>query len=140
MSSLPREIRTGESSSSPLTRSPSCPPSPGRSGQVSPPWTLMSEHAAIVIRILHMLEAVLPCRIFMQYQRRCSTDEAKLVDRLSRASTTTQADYDQLRHLHIQTPKGPFITWLSKKCRDILYRCWTAEGKGCAMMNVTYGK
>jgi hypothetical protein len=26
------------------------------------------------------------------------------------------------------------------KCRDILYRCWTEEGKGCVMMNVTYGK
>jgi hypothetical protein len=72
-----------------------------------------NEHAAIVIRILHMLEAVLPCRIFIQYQRRCSTDEAKLVDRLSRASTTSQADYDRLNHLHVHTPKGPFITWLS---------------------------
>ncbi len=37
MSSLTTEIRTGESSSSPWTRSPSCPPSPRRSGRVSPP-------------------------------------------------------------------------------------------------------
>jgi hypothetical protein len=72
-----------------------------------------NEHAAIVIRILHMLEAALPCRIFIQYQRRCSTDEAKLVDRLSRTSTTTKDDYAQLCHLQVQSPQGPFITWLA---------------------------
>ncbi len=73
-----------------------------------------NEHAAIVLRTLHMLEAILPCRIFIQYQRRCSTEAAKLVDRLSRQSTTTPEDYEQLQHLHIHTPKGPFIDWLSQ--------------------------
>jgi hypothetical protein len=77
-----------------------------------------NEHAAIVLRTLHMLEASLPCRIFMQYQRRCSTDEAKLVDRLSRTSTTTPEDYVQLSHLHIHTPRGPFVDWLSNPTLD----------------------
>jgi len=77
-----------------------------------------NEYAAIVLRILHMLEAALPCRIFIQYHRRCSTDEAKLVDRLSRKSTTTPEDYSQLQHLPIKTPQGPFVTWLSSPDLD----------------------
>jgi hypothetical protein len=73
-----------------------------------------NEHAAIVIRILHMLEAVLSCRIFIAYQRRCSTTAARLVDRLSRSSTSTEDDHRQIRNVTNHTPTGPVIDWLSE--------------------------
>jgi uncharacterized protein YcnI len=39
-----------------------------------------------------MLEGALPCRIFVQYVKRCSTLVAILVDKVSRGSTTTQLE------------------------------------------------
>jgi hypothetical protein len=47
MSSLTREIRTAEYSSTPRTKCPSCPPSPGKSGQVSPPPHPLDQEARI---------------------------------------------------------------------------------------------
>ncbi len=76
------------------------------------------QYVSIFIQTLHMLEAALPCRIFTQYVKRCSTPEAILVDKLSRASTTDPTALAKIAHLKTVTPQGPLAAWLRNPSAD----------------------
>jgi hypothetical protein len=71
-----------------------------------------SAFVSILVQALHLCEFILPCCIYVTHIPRCSTSQASLADRLSRYSTTTEKDLQQLQHLPIQHPAGPLMTWL----------------------------
>jgi hypothetical protein len=50
------------------------------------------ECASIIVRTLHLISLYLCCNIHIEHLPRLSTDEACMVDRLSRASTTSVSD------------------------------------------------
>ena len=67
---------------------------------------------SIVLRTLHILEAALPCKIYISHLPRVSTRAAVLADNLSRKSTTSLADKQVLTHPNPALPKL-FLDWLS---------------------------
>ena len=67
---------------------------------------------SIVLRTLHILEAALPCKIYISHLPRASTRAAVLADNLSRKSTTSLADKQVLTHPNPALPKL-FLDWLS---------------------------
>ena len=77
-----------------------------------------------VIRALHVIEARLECKIFVEYMRRCSTPMAALADRLTRETSTTDED----RRLSLRTgwhaPHGAMAEWLKDPRAD-----WTLGEK-----------
>ncbi len=77
-----------------------------------------SKFTSILVQTLHILEATLPCRIFVQHTKRCSTTPAKLVDKLSRTSTTDQMALEATQHLHCYQPQGPLLQWLEDPVLD----------------------
>jgi hypothetical protein len=81
-------------------------------------------YTTMFLQTLHMIEAVLPCRIFIQHQRRRSTGPAELVDNLSRKSTTTALDRSKLGHLPVHQPLQPLKGWLDNPTVD-----WDLPGK-----------
>jgi hypothetical protein len=70
------------------------------------------EKTATIIQALHILEALLPCKIFVEHQHRRSTKEAVLADNLTRISTTTTEVKNQIKHLKFFHPKSPINQWL----------------------------
>jgi hypothetical protein len=70
------------------------------------------EKTATIIQTLHILEALLPCKIFVEHQLRRSTKEAVLADNLTRISTTTTDVKNQIKHLKFYHPKSPLNPWL----------------------------
>jgi hypothetical protein len=76
------------------------------------------QHASILLRCLHVLEARLECRIYVQHARRMFSPMAVLVDRLSRSATTTELELDQIKHLRWHVPGGPLTTWLEDPVLD----------------------
>jgi hypothetical protein len=77
-----------------------------------------SELVSILLQVLHLCEYVLPCRIYLNHVPRCSNPTASMVDRLSRSSTTTEADLSLLKHLELCRPTGPLLQWLQKPTPD----------------------
>jgi len=73
--------------------------------------------ASILIRCLHVLEAYLPCRIYIEHIPRMSNSLATLVDSLTRDVTTT---IDMKKFLTHPDPKIPkcFANWLEKPIAD----------------------
>ncbi len=53
----------------------------------------------VLFRALHLLDAKLECKIFVEHMRRMSTPEAELADHLTHASTTTAEDWSKIEHL-----------------------------------------
>jgi hypothetical protein len=76
------------------------------------------QHASLLVRCLHVIEAFLECRIFVEHVKRMSTDMAVLADHLSRESTTTAADLACIQHLHWHELEGPLKDWLSNPVLD----------------------
>jgi len=66
---------------------------------------------SIIIRTLHILEAYLPCKIFVSHLPRVSTPSAATADRLTRSSTTTASDRRLLTHNFNHFPQ-PFLKWI----------------------------
>ena len=64
------------------------------------------EETLILIRCLHILEAFLECRIFVEHVKRRSNKMATLVDNLSRESSTTAEDLEQIQGLQWHSPQG----------------------------------
>ena len=64
------------------------------------------EETSILIRCLHILEAFLECRIFVEHVKRRSNKMATLVDNLSRESSTTAEDLEQIQGLQWHSPQG----------------------------------
>jgi len=73
--------------------------------------------ASILIRCLHVLEAYLPCKIYIEHVPRMSNSLAKLVDSLTRDSTTTMDMKMYLSHPVPSIPKC-FENWLNKPITD----------------------
>jgi hypothetical protein len=67
--------------------------------------------ASILLRTLHIMEAFIPCRIHVEHLPRISNKAAKLVDNLSRKSTSSTTDLSHLTHTEKDLPK-PFQDWL----------------------------
>ena len=64
------------------------------------------DETSILIRCLHILEAFLECRIFVEHVKRRSNKMATLVDNLSRESSTTAEDLEQIQGLQWHSPQG----------------------------------
>jgi hypothetical protein len=77
-----------------------------------------SEWVSIIIQTLHIMEAALPCRIYVQHVPRCSTGPATLADALSRETTTTPPQSAKIMHLPICEPQGPLLSWLQSPIPD----------------------
>ena len=77
-----------------------------------------SELVSVFVQCLHVLEAALECRIFLEHSPRRSSLETILVDNLSRRSTTSPDDLLLLTDaLHYQ-PRGPLLDWLLSPTPD----------------------
>jgi hypothetical protein len=77
-----------------------------------------NETMAIFILTLHLLEALLPCRIYVHYMKRCSNTPAKVVDQLSRTSTTTKTTWNDIHNIIPSPIDGPLQTWLEHPTPD----------------------
>jgi hypothetical protein len=67
---------------------------------------------SLLIRVLHVIEAFLCCKIYVTHVKRMSTDMAVLADHLSRETTITPADYEAVSHVEIDRPWGRLGKWL----------------------------
>jgi hypothetical protein len=77
-----------------------------------------NETMAIFIQTLHLLEAMLPCRIYVHYLKRCSTTPARIVDQLSRTSTTTETTWREIDYITPAVIDGPLLDWLQHPTPD----------------------
>jgi len=73
--------------------------------------------ASILIRCLHVLEAYLPCKIYIEHLPRMSNSLASLVDGLTRDVTTTDDMKKYLTHPQPNIPEC-FRMWLEKPIAD----------------------
>jgi hypothetical protein len=77
------------------------------------------EKLSLFIQTLHVIEAALPCKIYVDHVPRCSTPLAKLADALTRKSTIPANFFQKYRHLKIHKPrsvlnnmlKNPYLDW-----------------------------
>ena len=66
---------------------------------------------AILIQTLHIFEAAIPCRIFMEHVKRRSNHMAILADNLSRINTTTIVEKRNLAYSPTFHIDGPITDW-----------------------------
>ena len=76
------------------------------------------EETSILIRCLHVLEAFLECRLFVEHVKRRSNKMAILVDNLSRESSATTDDLQKIQGLQWHSPQGALNKWLSNPGLD----------------------
>jgi hypothetical protein len=75
--------------------------------------------ASILIRTLHILTGLLSCIIHFEHLPRLSNDSARLVDRLSRVSTTLDSDTLLLSSFSSDTERlMPLVNWLKDPWKD----------------------
>jgi hypothetical protein len=67
---------------------------------------------SLLIRVLHVIEAYLHCKIYVTHVRRLSTRMAALADSLSRESTSTQDALIALKGVQVSRPWGTLGRWL----------------------------
>jgi hypothetical protein len=79
---------------------------------------------SLLIRTLHIIEAYLSCKIYIKYVQRRSTTMARLVDNLSRKSTTTSKDLEKIHSGQVYAANGALIEWLNRPNLD-----WTLPEK-----------
>jgi hypothetical protein len=73
---------------------------------------------SLLIRVLHVLEAYLHCKIYVTHIRRMSTNMAALADNLSRKSTTQADALVALNGVPVAHPWGNLGTWLENTVLD----------------------
>ena len=76
------------------------------------------EETSILIRCLHVLEAFLEVKVFVEHVKRMLNDMAVLVDHLSRESSTTVRDLERIESVPRLSPGGALIEWVAKPCLD----------------------
>ena len=76
------------------------------------------EETSILVRCLHMLEAFLEAKVFVEHVKRMLTGMAVLVDHLSRESTTTCSDCARIAAVPWLSPGGALASWMEKPCLD----------------------
>jgi hypothetical protein len=65
------------------------------------------EYVSLITQSLHLIEAMLPCIIYVEHITRCSSPQSILVDQLSCTSTTHERVLQEIRHLRPHTLAGP---------------------------------
>ncbi len=75
-------------------------------------------HASIIIRTLHLISSFLGCVVHLQHLPRMSTWDARLADRLSRETTTTQADKALLQKHSPKEIPNSLASWLENPTED----------------------
>ncbi len=73
---------------------------------------------SLLIRVLHVIEAFLHCKIYVTHVRRLSTRMATLADCLSRESTTDQEVLVELAGAQVARPWGQLGRWLEHPLLD----------------------
>ena len=76
-----------------------------------------SETLAILIQTLHIFEAALPCRIFVEHVKRNSNEWATLVDKCSRKSSIREIDVKKIEGKTIKMT-GPLVEWFEDPVND----------------------
>jgi len=66
-----------------------------------------------LIKLLHMLEFAIPCKIFIDHSPRRSSWQTNLVDNLTRDVTTTEKDLKILENVAKHELKGNFKNWIN---------------------------
>ena len=67
---------------------------------------------SLLIRVLHVVEALLECKIYCEHLPRKSNSAAVLADHLSRESTTTKSELAAIKHVDWSPLKGALAKWL----------------------------
>jgi hypothetical protein len=81
-------------------------------------YTVLDPETSLLIRSLHVLEAFLECKIYVEHLRRLSNHVATVVDSLSRNATTTPELLIELVGIPWVEPKGRLLTWLENPLLD----------------------
>ncbi len=71
-----------------------------------------------LIRALHLIEARLECKIFVEHMRRMSTAKAALADRLSREASTSAEDRRLVEAIGWSPLGGVLADWLDNPVAD----------------------
>jgi hypothetical protein len=79
---------------------------------------------SLLLRALHVVESLLSCRIYVKYVRRRSNTMARLVDDLSRKSTTTAKTLQKTKNEQMYISGGALVEWLKNPVLD-----WTLPEK-----------
>jgi hypothetical protein len=81
-------------------------------------YTVRDPETSLLIRCLHVLEACLECKIYVEHLRRLSNHVATVVDSLSREETTSPKLLDELANIPWDRPKGHLLPWLENPVLD----------------------
>ena len=81
---------------------------------------------SLLLRCLHVLEARLACKFYVQHVKRCSTKMAELADKLTRTSTTDEECWKALATAERKELTGELAEWLTKPVVD-----WELPEKLC---------
>jgi len=65
-----------------------------------------------LIKLLHIIEVAIPCKIFIEHSPRRSSWQTILVDNLSRKSTTTEKDENFICNAKKYFLLGPLKNWI----------------------------
>jgi len=66
-----------------------------------------------LIKLLHLLEFAIPCKIFIEHSPRRSSWQTILVDNLTRQVTTTEKDLKIIKNVAKYELKGNFKNWIN---------------------------
>jgi hypothetical protein len=81
-------------------------------------YTVRDHETSLLIRVLHVIEAFLSCKIYVSHLRRMSNQIAVIADSLSREATTTSellAELSQIPHHRVE---GALQHWLQNPVLD----------------------
>jgi hypothetical protein len=78
----------------------------------------IDEKLSLFIQTLHVIEAALPCKIYVDHVPRCSTPLAKLADALTRKPTIPANFFQNHRHLKIHKPRSVLNNMLKNPSLD----------------------
>jgi hypothetical protein len=81
-------------------------------------YTVQDPETSLLVRSLHVLEAFLECKIYVEHLKRLSNHVASVVDSLSRTSTTSPELLSELAQTPWTTPRGALVTWLQNPVLD----------------------
>jgi hypothetical protein len=76
------------------------------------------EMASVLIRTIHLIEGKIESRIHIFHVPRCSTWEARCVDRMSRERTTLRGDHKLLSSFSRGVLPSVFRDWLESPTED----------------------
>jgi hypothetical protein len=76
------------------------------------------ETASILIRTLHLISSAICCDVHIEHLPRVSTDEAELVDRLSREKSTLYSDKQLLKNLGGHLFPRTLLNWMRNPTED----------------------